>query len=131
MSLRLLEGRKIHIFVKLTEGQTGMRLFMWWDLAPIDHLLEATVQTFIFPSQVLNKILLLGLDPLPTYLFLQTKNCNSTQTIAQRLDHSSLISQSPIADKNLLRFNQLCDIIFPPTSNPTCHKTSDLKDFFC
>ena len=34
------------------------------------------------------------------------KNCNSTQTIAQRLDHSSLISQSPIADKNLLRFNQ-------------------------
>ena len=46
---------------------------MWWDLALIDHLLEATVQTFIFPSQVLNKILLLGLDPLPTYLSLQTK----------------------------------------------------------
>ena len=81
--LKFCSVRVKHLTFCNSGGNT--RVFMCEDLAPIDHLLEATVQTFIFPSQVLNKIFLLGLDPLSTLTSISlqhTKICNSMQAIA-------------------------------------------------
>ena len=89
---------------------------MCGDLAPIDHLLEATVQTFIFPSQVLNKILLLGLD-LALHLTLPANT--KFATALKQLYHYALMIQLP-KDKS---FSQLFDILLPQTTNPKTNIT--------